>query len=279
MLIIVCKLQTSTSAEDIIKCRKEIQAEAEAILAFELEISNIIVSSGELNVKERVSCIYEKLIIDEFVRIRVFLGHFVKKIGPTRTSLVENTSVVSLLSTVAGILQNPFFLFDGPYERDDHKRFLQLITSRLAHHIRFNFINLSASKHSLPTWLCTKLCNSKKLENEFVNAVSNKTRYMLCTWERVLIRMLAKDCSSRTLDSSNRFDFIMSLLQRDFEGAISLVDLDEKISSMKRISIVMSKMEFEIDGYLKQTIVEHFDFLSKQLSLRLPDALRNRVLR
>jgi hypothetical protein len=277
---LACKVNIDTSDKEIKKCREQIVPKIRSILDYDLASENVIISSNEMNIKQRVSYIYEQRIIEAFVRIRIFLGFFVKKDKQTRSTL-SNTDAfsVTLDNVVSCILQNPIFLLDLHICQSDKK--LSVLTQYLAHHVRCSFISVFASKHALPTWFCTRICNIVDFESELVRSVSKKTRFMLGYLERIRNNMLEKDDQIKYLlrdfSTSNRLKSIVTYLQRDFESVSSLTE--EKMSSMKKIQTVMCKMEYEIDGYLKQTSVEHFDFSPKQPSIRIPDSLRRSVLK
>jgi hypothetical protein len=232
-----------------------------------------------MNIKQRVSDIYEQWIIEAFVRIRIFLGFFVKKDKQTRQTLsISDASFVTLNNVLSCILQNPVLLLDFQIEQSDENP--SSLTHYLARHVRCSLISFFAFKHALPTWFCTRICKVDKFESKLVESMSDRTRFIIGYLERICNKVVNDHhlkYLSRYFGSSNRLKIIVTSLQRDFESVSSTTEME--INSMKRIQTVMCKMEYEIDGYLKQTSVEHFDFSPKQPSIRIPDSLRRSVLK
>ncbi|XP_053401065.1 uncharacterized protein LOC123550320 [Mercenaria mercenaria] len=285
--IIACKTSKSASDEEILRFREEIRLKAEVTLGCVLDTDNVIISTGECDIKHRISYIYERCIIELLIRIRSFLGLFVKKrrqIEQNQTCILHQTPV---LSAILGFLRNRFYLSDISYLKHNRKSFLNQVIPRLARHVRCTIITLVSSKYTLPTWLCTRLLNVTEFEDVLIKSVSNKTRYVLGKLEHTNVSKHMEiqnvkngvlELESKVLNPSNcfTFDFILLFLQRDFEDASS--NAEKKISSMRKVSITMSKMIYEIDGYLKQTIVKHDKFPHKDSTVTIPTSLRHNIL-
>ncbi|XP_053401038.1 uncharacterized protein LOC123549684 [Mercenaria mercenaria] len=288
-VLIFGKAKGTFTDEERTTFRDDVNREIESSTGLFVNTSNIIISTEIGDLKSKISSIYEARIIEVFVKIRLFLSLFVTKnrrVAQKQHDVLENKL---MLKAVLNFLRNGFSICDFMCIQDttSNKSFLNQIVGRLARHVRCTIIPPVASKHMLPNWLCAELLNEIKFEDVLIKSISNKSRYLLCKLERICISAKTikrnitngkhvSDSAIWNVSHCFSFDFIQYPLQRDFKEAASKTE--STMSSVRRLLNVMGKMIYEIDGYLKQSIVQYVPVPNKEPTINIPDRLRRDIL-
>ncbi|XP_053401044.1 uncharacterized protein LOC128557576 [Mercenaria mercenaria] len=288
-VLIFCKAKRTFTDEERTTFRDDVNREIESSTGLFVDASNIIISTEIGDLKSKISFIYETRIIEVFVKIRLFLSLFVMKNRRGAQKQHDALEYKPMLKAILNFLRNGFSICDIMYMQNtsSKKSFLSQIVGRLARHVRCTIIAPVASKHMLPNWLCAELLNEIALEDVLIKSISNKSRYFLRKLERIYISAKTitrnitngehvSDSAIWNVSHCFSFDFIQYPLQRDFEEAASKTE--STMSSVRRLLNIMGKMIYEIDGYLKQSIVQYVPIPNKELTINIPDRLRRDIL-
>lgn len=287
-LLVMCRTKSAYTQEENATFRHELFREIpQSLHCFLGNAANIIIAPDVIDLKHHISRMFETLIIEGFLKIRTFLNLFVLESSfsiQTKSELLRDSYVTT---TITSFLQNGFGLSDLAQESHDRKLFLRHLIETIAQIVKCVVIVPMSLKYTLPSWLCNRLLHEIKFEEDLVKSVSNDTHSRLSELHSFAIKfrsvvldlkkgavVLSSDITEA--QKSTDFDFLLQDLLSDFQGAT--VKAEKTMSSMKVVRNLMFKMIFEIDGYLKQTIVQHGCIIQAESTSQIPEGLRHEIM-
>lgn len=115
----------------------------------------------------------------------------------------------------------------------------------LARVLRCASVNVFSTKYCLPVSICNSLLFQLDFEEELLKNIQTNTLYHF-----------GKRCKheiSVLYEKNVNFDFIVYRLQDDLKTFFE--EVEKKFLSLQKLSSIIQRMNFEISGYLKQTVV------------------------
>ncbi|XP_045194132.2 uncharacterized protein LOC123549796 isoform X2 [Mercenaria mercenaria] len=280
-ILITCKINAAFSETECMSFRADIQKLVHnTIHAFRNKFDIIIVSESR-DIRYHISLSYERRIIKAFVLIQSYLGLFVKG----KNQSIQNARGVATDLVVRHKLRD--FLCNWRAMTDlDKTEFVAQLVGRLARDVKCTIISPMSLKYVLPAWLCNRLLHEIEFEESLVKSVSANTKEYLVKFDKLYkssqqkqpIKVVGYRQRSPSSKLSNYLyrSVLVDSIQKDFTFTISKVE--KVLSSMESLTTVMRKMMFEIQGYLKQTLVHDANSLQTAPALKIPDSLRIEIL-
>lgn len=240
-----------------------------------------VVTHTKHELAQGISKSLETQLIDIFLEIRIFLQMFIGRYSShSRIINILQSKIVS--KGILGFLRNGYCLADTVTSKTDRKSFLKALTEKLANEVMCILIAPVSAKYVLPKWVCTRLLHEMNFENKVVKSFSkytyqglNKLCFFGQSCKNVLENGKQSTYSYRNDAKCLAFDFMLRPIKADLQNTIEL--MENSVASMEKLSTVMKKMTFEIDGYLKQTNV-CLPITSTDFEVKIPTDLRRDIM-
>lgn len=287
-LLVMCRTKSTYTQKEYATFRQSLLREVpQSLHCFLGNTTNIIIAPDVNGLKHHISKMFETLIVETFLEIRTFLNLFVLDSSFSIQTESELLSDSYVTTTVTSFLRNGFGLSELAQESHDRTLFLRNLIEKIAQIVKCVVIVPMSLKYTLPSWLCNRLLHEIEFEEDLVKSVSTDTHCHLSKLHSFAIkcRNVVLDLKQGTVvlssditvaQNTTEFNFLLQHLLSDFQGVT--VKAEKTMSSMKVVRNTMFKMIFEIDGYLKQTIVQHGCLLQTESSSKIPDSLRHDIM-
>ena len=237
----------------------------------------IILISSLTDLKYHISLIYETRIAHGFSNIYTFLHGFTK---PVTNHFQNNVNIIpkeTLRRSIKDYLSNIYSMSDI-----NKVGYLTDLTTRLAHVCKCSIVLPLSVKFSIPQWLCNHLLHEIQFEEALANSVSADAKIgleklkQLYTSFKAPVNAVNKAFAFRKLSKHIVQKFVLDSLIIDFDMVI--IKSEKVMTSMKSLTVVMSKMMFEIVGYMRQTNVPDVPCPQTISSLDIPFILRKEIM-
>ncbi|XP_045193887.2 uncharacterized protein LOC123549677 [Mercenaria mercenaria] len=268
--IISCGIENKHSKEKIENFRSAIFATIQES-GLTVKRKNILLGSEVNCLKSKTSEELEEKIVVGFHKINTYLDNFdvAGKDIPSDAINILETEMVR--KAIHGFLRNPYNVreIECITGKEDIDKFVELAISRLSRVVKCAAVGPLAEKHNLQPWVCNELLHTIEFEEAICKSVSKNVRHHL---------KKLKDAGQTTDERKfNKFDFLLYPLQTDMKPVFERTE--EKLSSMTRLSMIIRRLIFETNGYLKQTIVDSGHHSEKEIISRyISERLRRDIL-
>ncbi|XP_045193884.2 uncharacterized protein LOC123549675 [Mercenaria mercenaria] len=264
VIYISCGIEKSFSDKEI-EDFKSVVTDIAKRLAIRHE--NILIGPEKSCLKTKISDELEKIIMAGFQKISAYLQSFDlddKESSSEKDNILETDVVVN---AIRDFLRNPYTNSEINFmihEEKDGERFLEEVIKHLCRAIKSAAVNQLAKKHKLRPGICNAFLHEIQFEEALSLSVSKSTRHHL-----------------RKLNDTNKrysFDFLLYPLQSDMKPVFEMTD--GKLSAMRRLSMTIRRLIFEINGYLKQsTVISENQIDSEDVPVKVPENLRRDILK
>lgn len=288
VFVVMVKTETTFTDDESETFRQNVLSETPLSARLLLSsIENIVISTDLEGLKHHISKQFEARIVHAFVNMRTYLSLFVPDPvlhQPIKVELLHDRHVTKALQ---GFLRNGFVQSDLTCGSSDKKSFLSKLRKQIARVVKCMVIVPMSLKYTLSSWSCNRLLNDIQFEDALVKSVSKQTNAHLTKLHSFAIRcknivlkvreehaILIQD--DLGLSRCNEYDFILKHLQNDFRVATN--EAEKKVSRWSENRTILRKLIFEVDGYLKQTVVKHESIQHRESTVQIPENLRRDIM-
>ncbi|XP_053401042.1 uncharacterized protein LOC128557575 [Mercenaria mercenaria] len=278
-LLIVCHTSMTYKAAAFEEFRLDVQEELEKSCGLSLKADHFIFGANSEMVSTKISEKIETQIIEKFYTMKEHLQSFVRNRSNFKMEKIDVVETEQLISAIQGFLKNGLGFVDILEDSQDMgERFEEVVLRHLMCIIRCAVLDPLSLKFNLTQDTCNQIAHEVKLEDKMKRSVSKNTRYHLSKLQQPCeeMRKAMKENNKWYRFPGRNFMFIAYPLRDDIRQ--NILQLEEDLGVLRRTVTVMKKMIFEINGNIKQSIIEDEVLKKPKRNKALTDELRKRIL-
>ncbi|XP_045193883.2 uncharacterized protein LOC123549673 [Mercenaria mercenaria] len=232
---------------------------------------------GQL-LSSKISVMIETKIVLGLIKADAHLQKFVREKSRNKAGAFDVLETEQYLCAVQGFLKNGLGFVDM-LENKESDPFIEILLDNLTRVLRCAILDPLSSKYNMSQDACNRLAQEMNLEDALRKSISKNTRYHLSKLEQHCRDMVkaTKEKNKWYKFPCRNFMFIVYPLRDDIRKAVLL--FEESLSSVQRSAAVMKKMMFEIDGYIRQSIVEPKNIKRGEKKATISETLRRKLLK
>ncbi|XP_053401067.1 uncharacterized protein LOC128557583 [Mercenaria mercenaria] len=277
-MFIVCETSATKLVNEAEQFRNDILSNIRKCYDVRLSSERIILGLGGKSLSSKISVMVETKIVLGLIKTDAHLQNFVREKSRNKTETFDVLETEQYLCAVQGFLKNGLGFVDM-LENNKSDLFIEILLDNLTRVIRCAILDPLSSKYNISQDACNRLAQEMNLEDELRKSISKNTRYHLSKLEQHCRDMVkATEEKNKWYKFPGRnFMFIVYPLRDDIRKSVLL--FEESLSSVQRSATVMKKMMFEIDGYIRQSIVEPENIKRGEKKATISETLRQKLLK